>query len=184
MVRLSIRNTVSLEGLTADNKQPLLLKFCFVSGRNSHLFLTVTVLVFITHVLSWKFPNKLCQACQSWISISLNLLSPCSWQPAHTPCTNHGCGFLTSQAGRLLGLCTTQHSQYRIGEWEKQCGNKEKKAFCYSLHPHLPLLLRKTYLFNLRLYDSFWGTQSVFLEPIRVSWQIDIYDPNSLCKHQ
>lgn len=39
-------------------------------------------------------------------------------------------------------------------------------------------------LFNLSFYDNFEALNQFFLEPITVSWQTDIYDPNSLYKYQ
>lgn len=46
----------------------------------------------------------------------------------------------SDNSGELSALGTA--NPQRLGEWEKHHGNKEKGAF-YSLHPHLPSLLRK-----------------------------------------
>lgn len=174
----SFNSGIHLQQKPDGNKQGCCFSNCFVSDRDPRLFLTVTVLVFITHVLSWKFPNELCQACQNCIPALL-----LSWRYAaassHPPqAAKSGCGLLTSQADShplLQSVCNTEPQSQR-----QRATKKPPNLSAYTLH----MAKKERSPFNLRLCGSFWGTQSIFLAPITVSWQTDNYDPNSLCKHQ
>lgn len=76
---------------------------------------------------------------------------------------------------QTLTLCSSESTTQNPRARERAT---KKKA--HTLH----MAKKERSPFNLRLCGSFWGTQSIFLAPITVSWQTDIYDPNSLCKHQ
>lgn len=134
-----------------ETTELLLLKFCFVSDRNSHLFLTVTVLVFITRVLTPKFPNKLCQACQNWNPISLNLLSLSSWQPTCTLGRYSWlgpCGIPSRLTAHYTSCIPTQRTELPV----RPSGNKDKKFIpLFSPHPTLHFHGRK-----MNLTQALW----------------------------
>ena len=118
--------------LETTNRPPL-LKFCFVSDRNSHLFLTVTVLVFITHVLSWRFPNKLCQACQelnpSLSESPVTVQLAARTQPTELTLIMSLWHLGGGPGGRgILTVCTRQHWELRRGEWVQRSGHREREA--------------------------------------------------------
>lgn len=129
----SFNSGIHLQRKPDGNKQGCCFSNCFVSDRDPRLFLTVTVLVFITHVLSWNFPNELCQACQNCIPALL-----LSWRYATASsrppqAAKSSCGLLTSQADShplLQSVCNTEPQSQRQRATKKKAPRTSPPTPC------------------------------------------------------